>query len=46
MVLDILARHPSTAKSIATKLVRYFVSDNPPVGISRSRRGNIHKEQW
>jgi uncharacterized protein (DUF1800 family) len=28
-VLDILARHPSTAKFIATKLVRQFVSDNP-----------------
>jgi uncharacterized protein (DUF1800 family) len=30
MVLDILAHHPSTAKFIATKLVRYFVSDDPP----------------
>ncbi len=30
MVLDILARHPSTAKFIATKLVRHFVADNPP----------------
>ncbi len=30
LVLDILARHPSTAKFIATKLVRYFVADNPP----------------
>lgn len=29
-VLDILARHPSTAKFIATKLVRHFVSDTPP----------------
>jgi uncharacterized protein (DUF1800 family) len=29
MVLDILARHPATAKFIATKLVRYFVSDTP-----------------
>jgi uncharacterized protein (DUF1800 family) len=29
MVLDILAHHPSTAKFIATKLVRHFVSDNP-----------------
>jgi uncharacterized protein (DUF1800 family) len=28
-VLDILARHPSTAKFIATKLTRYFVEDNP-----------------
>ncbi|HLE62236.1 MAG TPA: DUF1800 domain-containing protein [Pyrinomonadaceae bacterium] len=29
-VLDILARHPSTAKFIAMKLVRHFVSDTPP----------------
>ena len=29
-VLDILARHPSTAKYIATKLVRHFVADDPP----------------
>jgi uncharacterized protein (DUF1800 family) len=29
-VLDILAAHPSTAKLIATKLVRRFVSDTPP----------------
>jgi uncharacterized protein (DUF1800 family) len=29
-VLDTLAHHPSTAKFIATKLVRYFVSDTPP----------------
>jgi uncharacterized protein (DUF1800 family) len=29
-VLDILARHPSTAQFIATKLVRRFVSDTPP----------------
>jgi uncharacterized protein (DUF1800 family) len=30
MVIDILARHPSTAKFIATKLARRFVSDAPP----------------
>ncbi len=29
-VIDILAHHPSTARFISTKLVRYFVSDNPP----------------
>jgi uncharacterized protein (DUF1800 family) len=29
-VLDILAKHPSTAKFISTKLVRRFVSDTPP----------------
>jgi uncharacterized protein (DUF1800 family) len=30
MVLDIVAHHPATAKFIATKLVRHFVSDDPP----------------
>ena len=30
MVLDILVQHPSTAKFIATKLVRHFVADVPP----------------
>jgi uncharacterized protein (DUF1800 family) len=29
-VLDILAKHPSTAHFIATKLVQRFVSDTPP----------------
>jgi uncharacterized protein (DUF1800 family) len=29
-VLDMLAKHPSTSKFIATKLVRKFVSDDPP----------------
>jgi uncharacterized protein (DUF1800 family) len=29
-VLDLLARHPSTAKFISTKLARKFVSDAPP----------------
>ena len=33
MVLDILAQHPSTAKFIATKLVRHFVSDEPPASL-------------
>jgi len=29
-VIDILARHPSTAKFISLGLARHFVSDNPP----------------
>jgi len=29
-VLDILARHPSTARFIASKLARRFVADDPP----------------
>ncbi|MDX1781582.1 MAG: DUF1800 domain-containing protein [Thalassovita sp.] len=30
-VLDDLARHPATARFIATKLVRHFVDDTPPI---------------
>jgi uncharacterized protein (DUF1800 family) len=33
MVLDILARHPSTARFIATKLARRFISDDPPQAV-------------
>ena len=33
MVLDILSRHPSTARFIATKLVRHFVSDEVPAAL-------------
>ncbi|HTD84987.1 MAG TPA: DUF1800 domain-containing protein, partial [Candidatus Binatia bacterium] len=33
MVLDILSHHPSTAKFIATKLVRRFVADEPPAAL-------------
>lgn len=29
-MIDVLAHHPSTAKYLATKLVRRFVSDTPP----------------
>ena len=32
-VIDILARHPSTARFIAAKLARRFVSDDPPSSI-------------
>src|SRR5438067_12926171 len=32
-VLDILATHPSTARFIATKLARRFISDNPPPSV-------------
>src|SRR5690606_28067133 len=30
MVLDLLAKHPATARFIATKLARRFVADEPP----------------
>ena len=32
-VLDILSAHPSTARFIATKLARRFVSDDPPASL-------------
>ncbi|HYW74653.1 MAG TPA: DUF1800 domain-containing protein [Pyrinomonadaceae bacterium] len=32
-VLDLLATHPSTAKFIATKLARRFISDDPPQAV-------------
>jgi len=32
-VLDIVARHPSTAKYITTKLARRFISDDPPAAV-------------
>ncbi len=32
-VIDLLARHPSTARFISSKLARRFISDNPPASI-------------
>ena len=32
-VIDLLARHPSTAQFIATKLTRRFIADDPPKAI-------------
>lgn len=32
-LLDIVARHPATARHIATKLVRRFVADEPPADL-------------
>jgi uncharacterized protein (DUF1800 family) len=49
-VLDILAEHPSTARFIATGLVRRFVSDHPPASLVnraaarfRSTRGDLRE---
>jgi uncharacterized protein (DUF1800 family) len=33
MVLDLLARHPNTAKFISAKLARRFVADEPPAAL-------------
>lgn len=32
-MIDVLARHPSTARFISTKLVARYVSDNPPAAL-------------
>src|SRR5215469_399774 len=32
-VLAMLARHPATAKHVATKLARHFVADDPPLAL-------------
>ena len=32
-ILDLLARHPSTARFIATKLTRRFIADDPPASL-------------
>ncbi|HEU4367434.1 MAG TPA: DUF1800 domain-containing protein [Methylomirabilota bacterium] len=32
-VIDIVTRHPATARTIATKLARRFVSDQPPLAV-------------
>jgi uncharacterized protein (DUF1800 family) len=32
-VIDLLARHPATARFIASKLARRFISDNPPAAL-------------
>jgi uncharacterized protein (DUF1800 family) len=44
-VLRDLARHPSTAHFIATKLVRHFVADDPPADIvTRVARTFLHSD--
>jgi uncharacterized protein (DUF1800 family) len=38
-VLDILATHPATARFIATKLARRFISDEPPASVIERAAG-------
>ncbi|MEO8259012.1 MAG: DUF1800 domain-containing protein [Acidobacteriota bacterium] len=42
-VLDLLSRHPSTARFIATKLVRRFVSDTPPPALVERAAGRFRQ---
>src|SRR5579871_2705243 len=41
--LNDLARHPSTAKFIATKLARHFVADDPPPALVAQLADTFHK---
>jgi uncharacterized protein (DUF1800 family) len=42
-VLDLLARHPSTAEFIAMKLARRFVSDTPPPALVARAAGTFRR---
>ncbi len=42
-VLEMLVKHPSTARFISTKLVRHFVSDNPPPALVASMAKTFRK---
>ena len=44
-VLDLLARHPSTARFIATKLARRFVADEPPPALVDAGRGQVQVDR-
>jgi len=41
-VLDILARHPSTARFISTKLAKKFVADDPPPALIERMAKTLH----
>lgn len=44
-VLDRLARHPGTARFVCTKLIRRFVSDNPPASLVASA-AQVFRQNW
>lgn len=44
-ILDLLAKHPNTARYVCTKLCRYFISDDPPNSIIESAALVFHN-QW
>ncbi len=45
IVLTLLARHPSTAKLIATKLCRRFVADEPPASLVAAVAATFERTQ-
>ena len=44
-VLDLLAKHPSTARFIATKLARRFVADDPPAALVDARGRAVPRDR-
>ena len=44
-VLADLARHPATAKHIATKLARHFVADDPPPALVERLAAALHRDR-
>ena len=44
-VLADIARHPSTAKFIATKFARHFVADDPPPALVARAAGRLHQNR-
>ena len=44
-VLDILSRHPSTARFISTKLAQRFVADNPPDSLIEAMANTFRKSE-
>ena len=45
-VLDIVARHPSTAKFISRKLAQRFVADEPPAGAGGPHGADVPQDRW
>jgi uncharacterized protein (DUF1800 family) len=44
-VLDILSRHPSTARFVSTKLAQRFVADNPPDSLIKAMAKTFRKSE-
>jgi uncharacterized protein (DUF1800 family) len=44
-VIELLAKHPSTARFISTKLARRFVSDNPPPSLVARMAGTFKSSE-
>ena len=45
-VIDILARHPSTAHFISLSLAKRFVADNPPPSLVERMAEDLYALRW